>query len=251
MNREGCFDFLYGRHCNDNDWDMSSQEAGNDPDAFFFLKLRKEGLYPVIDRLDSYSEDDLFSVIEFLHDYVAQREDGAMRHNWCSCGGCDPKYNAEQGQARFRQEMNDILADYSTGYFLSEKGEILARAEPGIESLMQAPLPEYDPHNVEDRVEAAIRQFRNRHLDVSYRRNAVRELADVLEFLSKKAEAVLKRKDESELFKIANNFCIRHHNPVQNGDYDGSIWLPWVFYLYLDTIHVWVRLLKCNKHSNG
>ena len=55
---------------------------------------------------------------------------------------------------------------------------------------------------------------------------------------------VLTRKDESDLFELANRFGIRHHNEQQKTDYDRGIWHPWMFYYYLATIHACVALLK-------
>ncbi|MGY2486212.1 hypothetical protein [Cupriavidus sp. CP313] len=82
---------------------------------------------------------------------------------------------------------------------------------------------------------------------MSERRDAVRDLADVLEFLRGEAKAVLLSKDEADLFNLANNFGIRHHNKEQKTDYDASIWLSWAFYYYLATIHACVRLIERSK----
>ena len=55
---------------------------------------------------------------------------------------------------------------------------------------------------------------------------------------------VLKSDDASDLFNLANNFGIRHHRKGQKTDYDQSIWLSWMFYYYLATIHACVRLVE-------
>jgi len=82
-------------------------------------------------------------------------------------------------------------------------------------------------------------------LDSAERKSAVRELADVFEWLKKTArlEMALKKHDESVLFDIANNFHIRHHNPRQKNDYDQAIWHSWMFHFYLATYHAVIRLL--------
>src|SRR5687768_15966897 len=41
---------------------------GSDVEATVFRKLRKPDLWPVGDKCASYSEDDVFDVIEFLYD---------------------------------------------------------------------------------------------------------------------------------------------------------------------------------------
>jgi hypothetical protein len=68
-------------------------------------------------------------------------------------------------------------------------------------------------------------------------------LADVLESLRPKIKTALSSKDESDLFNIANNFEIRHKNSRQQSEYD-PIWLSWMFYFYLATIHAITHRLK-------
>ena len=72
-------------------------------------------------------------------------------------------------------------------------------------------------------------------------------MADVLEFLRADAKEVLNSDDERDLFKLANNFGIRHHKQGQKTDYDQAIWLSWIFYYYLATIHACVRLIEKAK----
>jgi hypothetical protein len=43
---------------------------------------------------------------------------------------------------------------------------------------------------------------------------------------------------------IYNNFGFRHNNDIQKTDYDEKIWLSWMFYHYLSTIHVYLRILE-------
>jgi hypothetical protein len=76
------------------------------------------------------------------------------------------------------------------------------------------------------------------------RRDAIRDLADVLEYLRPRLKTALTKKDEAALFEIANNFGIRHHNAEQRTDYDKPIWYSWIFYYYLATIHAAVRLIE-------
>ena len=78
------------------------------------------------------------------------------------------------------------------------------------------------------------------------RRNAVRELADVLEYLRPQVKDHMKD-DENDLFNIANNFGIRHHNQKQKTRYDQALWLSWIFYVYLAAIHLVVRKIEQTK----
>jgi hypothetical protein len=96
-------------------------------------------------------------------------------------------------------------------------------------------------------VDAAVSKFRRRSSTGGDRRDAVRDLADVLEYLREEAKKVLNRDDERDLFNLANNFGILHHKPGQKTDYDQVIWHSWMFYHYLATIHACVRLIEKAK----
>ncbi|MCE5313887.1 MAG: hypothetical protein ABFD49_00050 [Armatimonadota bacterium] len=239
----GFFDELYGTHCNDNDYDTRGT-VGQSAESFFLLKLRKDNLCPVFDCHEKYTEEDLFDVIELLYDHVSKRYDAGMRHSWCECGGCGAKYEKVEGQTEFRREMNSLLADYGDGFELLVTGEIVRTANPGMNALLRGAIPKYDPKNVEKRVEAAIRKFRSGRSTFDDRRAAVRDLADVLEYLRADLKKVVVKKDEDTLFRIANEFGVRHHTPNQQVDYDPELWLGWMFYFYLSTYHVVIRTIK-------
>jgi hypothetical protein len=149
-----------------------------------FLAIRKSDLWPIEEKCNNYSEDDLFDVIEFLYDCVSKP---IHRYDeWSNHGDSYDTFERETGKQEFRDSMNKLLCDYREGYELSEKGEILEFPEQGLEELVLAELPPYDPENVEQRVESAILKFRRSRSSLDGKRDAVRDLADVLEFLSLK-----------------------------------------------------------------
>lgn len=212
---------------------------GSDVESLFLRKLRKSGLWPIQTYYQSYSEDDLFDVIELLYDYVSKPEryysvDGLLHHE---------TFDRQSGQEEWRSELNRHLKDYGDGYELSNDGEIILLGPKGMDSLLEAELPEYDMRNVNDRVDTAIQQFRRSRSSLIERRDAVRNLGDVLERLRPKVKSVLTTKDENDLFNILNNFGIRHHNQRQKTDYEERVFLSWLFYHYLAAIHASVRLI--------
>jgi hypothetical protein len=142
------------------------------------------------------------------------------------------------------------LCDYREGYELSENGEILESPEQGLEDLVLAKLPPHDPENVEQRVESAVHKFRRSRSSLDEKRDAIRDLADVLEIMKPQITKVISKKDESDLFHIANKFGIRHHNEEQKQDYDKAIWYNWMFYYYLATIHACIRLIKKDESQS-
>lgn len=112
-----------------------------------------------------------------------------------------------------------------------------------IAPLLQVDIPSSDSENITKKIDLVVLKFRRHKSTLDDRRDALRELADVLEYLRPDIKKVLASKDESDLFNIANNFGIRHHNVDQKVDYDKAIWYSWIFYYYLATIHAALRLI--------
>ena len=243
--QKGLFCEAFGYNCVDDG--PVPGKLGGDIDGVIQLRLRKAALWPVEPLLSSYKEDDLFDMVEFLHDIVSKPK----RRSWHQfCGWHYSDFNSTAGRQAFRTEVNQLLRDYRDGYELSDDGEILALGDEHMRPLLEQELPEYDPENVGSRVEAAVLKFRHHTPTLEDKQEAVRQLADVLEFLHKKLEGLLPSKEENELFMIANKFGIRHHRADQKTEYDKEIWLDWILYCYLNTIHVSVNLLKRAEESS-
>lgn len=235
------FDEAFGFSCVDLDWVPGT--VGKQPDIYFLRHLRKPDLWPINEKLDSYTEDDLFDVIELLYDLVSEPLEGSY-HSWNNCGMHYSTFNQPGGRVKFRSEINEILSDYKVGYELAENGEIVEKADKGVETLLSAKLPTSAGDDVQQRLDDAIGLFRRRNASLTDRHNAVRMLADILEELRPRLKHALSKKDEGDLFNIANNFEIRHRNEKQKTQYDRSLWLSWMFYFYLATLHFGVRRLK-------
>jgi hypothetical protein len=220
------------------------------PEEFKYKAALAIGFQPFpITKWDFYdiTEDHIFDVLEFLYDHVSKPEEYGMvtsdtGYNYYDYGS----YDDAAGQTEFREEANRFLCDFKTGFELTADGMILALGTEGLEHILEADIEPYDEINVDGKVRDAIQKWRNRNLNMTERRQAIRELADVFEWLrkSKELSKVLNRKDEAALFDIANNFAIRHHDPNQKRDYDESIWYSWIFHFYLATYHAVIRLLK-------
>lgn len=113
-----------------------------------------------------------------------------------------------------------------------------------METLLTAAFPKALGTDATSIVEEAIALFRRRHASATDRKNAVRMLADTFELLRPKLKNAISAKDEADLFNIANNFAIRHNNDKQKTKYDRSLWLSWMFYFYLATLHYALRRLE-------
>lgn len=213
-----------------------------DPELEMLLTIRKTGLWPIHEKAPFYSEDDFFDVLEFLHLYVSKPIDGTM-HSYNQCGMHWETFNKVLGQSEFRLRVNAVLAHYEHPYELSANGEVLHKPEAGFEPIFDADLPSKD-QNVLSRVTAATLRYRRHGSTLDDRRQAVRDLADVLEYLRPQVKTLLTSADEKDLFNIANNFGVRHHNDKQRTAYDAGIWFSWMFYFFLSTIHVVLRKIE-------
>ena len=185
---------------------------------------------------ENITEDNIFDSIEFLFDRISkpgekdyfENEDGFQYLDYSS-------YDDEIGKKEFREKANAFLVDYKDGYELNQEGYIHTKGSRGLQYILDAEIIPYDEINVDNKVREAIKKWRDRKLSSTERREAIRDLADVFEWLkkTKKLETVLDKKDDNALFVIANDFAIRHHNPKQKSNYDINIWYSWIFHFYL------------------
>ncbi|OPY51617.1 MAG: hypothetical protein A4E48_01460 [Methanosaeta sp. PtaU1.Bin060] len=244
FSRRSYFQEAFGDYCADAGEIPGT--LGLDIEAQMFLIFRKRNLWPIADKCSAYSEEDLFDVIEFIYDYISKPIKGWF-HQYDNSWHYE-KFNKNEGLQEFRDKINLLLKDYKNGFELSENGEILIRIGNGLEGLVTNDFPKCDPKNIDNRINTAILKFRRYNSSKEDRRDAVRDLADVIEFLRPELKRVVTQKDESDLFNIANNFGIRHHNEHQKTDYDQAIWYEWMFYYYLCTINAILKLVK-NRSS--
>jgi len=233
---EGFFEEHFGHYSVYDYEGFQYGKSGLDFAGFLLCKLRKENLYPFYKMITNYSEEDIFDVIEFLYEYCSMRI-----YDYCL------SYDRDEGRKKFRNDINEILALYNEGYELSPQGEILSLASDGLNKLCNAPIQTSDPENISKPVEAAINKFHRYKSSIDERKDAVKNLADVLERLRPQLKKVIMTSDENDLFNIANNFGIRHNNKDQKTDYDKAIFYSWIFYYYLATIHATTRLIEKNK----
>lgn len=238
-------EFLKNDYFYENSGDVPGK-LGSDIEAQMLLAIRKPDLWPIEEKCNNYSEDDLFDVIEFLYDRVSKPID----RRFPQYDDCYLTSDRETGKQEFRDRINQLLCDYREGYELSEKGEILESPEQGFEELVLENLPPYDPENVEQRVESASLKFRRSRSSLDEKYDAIRDLFAVLEFLRNQIKEVKLNHAERALFEIANTYGIRHHNEKQMQDYDKAIWYNWMFYYSLATIYACLKLIKKAKNQS-
>ena len=248
LENEGHFQESFGYECVASDFVPGS--VGTNLQTELLLTFRKPNLFQDFPNNGNWSEDDLFNIIEFLFDYISKPTERSF-HSFRNCGWHCSKFDKEAGRIEYRQKMNRLLKAYDSGFELSEQGEILALSPTGFENLLDASLPHSDSENVTSRVQTAIHKFRRHRSSIENRKDAVRDLVDVLEYLRPKIKEVLNSEDERVLFNIANNFGIRHHREGQKNEYDKAIWLSWMFYFYLATIHAVEDLIEKSNQATS
>lgn len=239
LDNEGYFQKYFGFECTDG---KTIGVLGDDVATAIYLKTGQDRLWPISTYWESYSEVDFFTMIEILHDCCSKPTE-SFYHKWLDCGTHVTKSDDTLGRLEFRNIFNPLLKRFKN-LEISEKGEILENIEEGFEHLFMAPIPTSDEENIKSRISIAIIKFRRATASLDERRDALRDLADVLEYLKPQIKNVLMNKDTNELFEIANTFGIRHHNVRQKTEYDKILWHSWIFYCYLSTIHLCLRLIE-------
>lgn len=231
----------FGMECGDVDGEWVDGTEGLIEDRLFLALRRPVKLWPYRKFDGNYDEDTLFDVIEFLHDYVSKPVEGNYHDfyhhmHWNT-------FDKAAGQARFRQEINEVLQHVDDPVALGDDGHIRYVPDEGFDQMLEAKFPPGTPEEVQARVGAAIADFKaSRSTDDL--RHAVRDLADALEKVRSDAKTILHRKDEAALFNIYNNFGIRHLDDDQKLDYEPAPFQRWLFYVSLATIHLILRLAE-------
>jgi hypothetical protein len=241
------FQEYLGFDCGDSGFNEGLHGNDEEINAYLILEIGKDHLWPIHENIEKYTEEDLFDVIEFLYDSISEPicSEGYY-HSFNQCGWHHNKFLKDSAQKEYREEVNKILFKYKDMYELSENGHLLHSVQNEYQNLFKKP-PTDDRQNIEDRLLIATTRFRSRNLED--RRYAIKQLGDILEYLRPKIKDVLNKNDEKDLFNILNNFGIRHHNTLQKTDYDESIFLSWMFYVFLSSIHAIIHLIKSKYGS--
>lgn len=218
-------------------------KLGNDDDIIrkLFLKVRRKNLWPIHNYYQYYTEDDLFDIIEFLFEIVSKPIYTQQRLETLFGLDIFESFDKELGKKEFIDKINAQLIDYQNNFILGKDGMIYENSEYGVKEIFDVIPPTAD-EKILIKINDAIKKFRNRQSNIKDRKDSVRELADVLEYLRPNINDLISEQDESDLFNIINNFSIRHMNQRQKENIDESIWNNWQFYIFLSTIYAYLKL---------
>ena len=192
---------------------------------------------------DTWSEDDLCDFIEVFHD-VAARSTRESFHSFSGCGWHPLAYSRNSGRTLYRWRINQLLDETEFPLRLADQGEDIGRMVQGSSGELSVLIDDAIKSESEHRSEIhhAVALFRSRGGTREDRRSAIVTLDGILEQRKNLLKGNLTRRDESDLFEIANRFDLRHRNSSQLADYDDNF-LEWIFYWYLATVDLSEKLL--------
>jgi hypothetical protein len=219
--------------------------VGADLRIHFYLATTIRIEKSIAEFFTTTDEAGLLTLIEFLHDHVAKPEDGTGRyHSFSGCGWhyTSGRFDAEAARGEWRSLVNTFIKFYGDGFELSANGEVVRLAPDGLAPLFDTAVPAAAGEANIAKVETAVRMFRRGLSSREEQKQAIRALVDLLEFYRPQVKEHLLSKDENALFEIANKYAIRHHRADQKDDYD-DVWLRWLFYFYLSTVHLVLGLV--------
>ena len=237
LERAGYFQWHLGYRCVDAG-DVAGYSAGVDQGAYVRWHLGRDDLWPFTESLPQLDETWIFTVLEFLHDHAA-KPIRSRNHTFSDCGIHVESADETSGREEFRDSINRYLPRYRSGFEMQDNGEVWSIAPAGLED--RRPLAT-GRDDIDPRVAHAIGVFRRHGATDEDKRDAIRNLADVIELLRSGNGTGLPTEDEDRLFEIANRFGIRHHNRKQRTGYDAGIWLDWVFYSFLNAVALFTEL---------
>ena len=245
--QDGYFQHQFGYDCVDAGFVLGIASLSIKDQLVITFGSRGESLVPITNNFKHVDLFSLFDLIEFLYDHIAKPVKPSY-HTYNDCGihvGNEADYDF--GKWEWREEFNKHLPHLEIPYTLTVEGNIEELpSSKGLENLVRNPIPYNSPKTIDDRIDHACSLFLKGNPTLNEKRDALKNLADVLELLREDLKSYIPNNEERRLFEIANNFGIRHHNNEQQTDYDSGAYYYWIFYCYLATIDLLARLKKNN-----
>lgn len=233
------FQGAFGYYCVDNGY-VPGERGISLEDHLQKTFLGRE-IFPIERNYLNFNMETCFDLIEYFYDNIGVPIN-QFYHKWDNCGVHVISADFEKGKSEFREEINPYLRRLEKGYELMLNGEIYIESPDTLKPIVNSVLSSDDEENIDKKVERAKSKFLHHSSNIDDKKESIRILADVLEFLRKDIKNYMFSSDENRLFEIANQFGIRHHNLEQKTDFDKDIWLEWIYYSYLNSINTMVKI---------
>jgi hypothetical protein len=247
---KGMLQEYFGYDCVDAMYEHVSGKLGSEVSKRLILSLGRGDLWPITNESTSdWDDDTLLDVVEYLFDHVSQGiEEPGCYHQYNQCGWHFKNFQIEPARFEYRSLINELLDRMEPGYEIDDVGCIRRAPLSGMKRLLDNASQKLDVRDATD-VAEAIEKYLSRGSTKTQRRDAVSQLAGVLENMRADVKAHLSKQDEGALFEIANKFWIRHNKPHERKDYDHEAWWSWLFYFYLDSIVLVTHLRDRDKQD--
>lgn len=240
LDRAGYFDPAIGSSCCD-----SRDDHAATGEKVLTQRLGRATSWPLTDSdtsgVASLDRGNFLDLIEVFYDLVQR----PRTHHWHEfCQEWDySDHDSQAGQRIYVWKVNALLDRSSEELRLSGAGEDAGQLVH-LPTDERALLPQAVEQSTPDlrerkRIAHANAQHRVRTPTKETRREAVRNLGDVLENRRAQAKEVLRR-DESDLFRIINKFDIRHLDADQKEV--GEEFLDYVYWTLLASLELMNRL---------
>lgn len=194
----------------------------------------------------------MFDLIEFFYRFISKPTESWFHHY---CGANHPKsYDRSQGRYEYTIEVNKLFERFNQPYKI-QKGEIKLIGSPTLDAPLTSLELNTDDEHLKSLIEQALSKFYERKGSGKY--IALTLIVDAFERI-KTLEGEDKKKsitkviskisplkyvqenldaDLRELTKIANDFCIRHHEMTKKPINDPDM-IEFLFYQYFNYVRV-------------
>lgn len=228
-----------------NEWGDTMKEIpltlAPSPAIYFLHHTGKANYYNIEDNYMSYTEAELFTIIEILYEHIAVYNEAT--------GEIETKEVKEE----FSNAINNILQFYKDGYVLEGKqGIILEKPNDAIINLLQSEPPESMNDDILSKFQHALKQYyRYSNNNLENKKNAIITIAGILENVREDLKEVLNREYNAKknnhdklIFDIVNNFDMRHDNEKQKTEYSKEVWYDWMMQYYSSLVMTYYRLIQ-------
>ncbi|WP_445489829.1 hypothetical protein [Niallia sp. 03133] len=220
------------------DYQLHPPTMSPSPEIFFLNHLNKDEIYPFWEYYESYSEEELFTVIEILYNHI------------CSYNYSEGTFIEEKYKQEFAMHINNLLKRYKNGFYLNEKhGFIMEEPNEAVNALMNETIPDSMDNDVIEQLKTAVKMYYRFDSNEELKKKAINILADILEPLRDDLKSLLnkeydisKNDHDKIIFGIVNGFNIRHNDKKQLTEYNKSVWYDWMMQYYTSVIFTYYRL---------